>query len=64
MKGEEILMCKALEGMLMFVREAWKDAVVKGIVKPANDKYYEFLKDRISERITEITQKNNPLKGL
>lgn len=52
---EKMLAVKVLEGMQGYVREVWKEAMEKKIVPPSHNRFYEFLKDKISASLTEMT---------
>lgn len=54
-KLNKMMVVKMLEGMQGYLRETWKEAIDKKIVPPSHNRFYEFLKDKISANLTELT---------
>lgn len=60
LKQEKMILNKQYEIMLSYIREAHKECAQLGLIPPTHNKFYEFMKDDLSRKVTMVT--NSDLK--
>jgi len=55
MEIETMILHKQYETILSYLREAHKEASAKGVIPPTHNKFYEYIKNDLSQKVTRVT---------